>query len=265
MTIKSKWNSLTGRLRQLALTTIGLGPEHRAKAPHARLQDLERVSGRATLAIIVGIGIELIALFLPKWGIEKIVSFLADAFIFLGLVVEYLVIRETIDASRADRIESDREVAAATNRAANAEEALIEHKTPRRTAMTAPNRAFLIEKLAPFKGTQFDTGMAGGPGEVIHFCWDLEEILHSAGWTQLPWGAPGKQLMFNRRLRPAAGMIMADNVEIQLDPNGIANNIAAANALINALKQIGVEATQTPYNFENTNVGTIHVLIGPKV
>jgi hypothetical protein len=163
-------NSLTAKLRRLALATIGLGPSHRARSPHARLQDLERVSGRATLAIVAGIGIELFALFYSKrdWDGERIVSIVADVLIFLGLVVEYLVIYETIEASRADRIESDREVANALNRAAEAEAALIEHKTPRRAAMTNANRALLTGRLTQFAGTEFDTGMAGGPGEVMH-------------------------------------------------------------------------------------------------
>jgi hypothetical protein len=45
----------------------------------------------------------------------------ADILIFFGLLVEYLVIYEAIEASRADRIEADREVANAINRAAEAE------------------------------------------------------------------------------------------------------------------------------------------------
>jgi hypothetical protein len=268
MTIRAKWGLLTARLRRLGLATIGLGPAHRARSPHARLRDLERVSGRATLVIVAGIGIELFALFYSKhdWDSEKIVSIVADVLIFFGLLVEYLVIYETIEASRVDRIESDREVANALNRAAEAEAALTEHKTPRRTAMTSTNKALLTERLRQCAGVQFDTGMAGGPGEVMHFCWDLEEVLQNAGWAQLPWGAPGAQLTFARNLRPSAGMIMADNVEIQIDPSSrTVNNVAAMAALIDALREIGIEATETPYNFANTNVGAIHILIGQKL
>jgi hypothetical protein len=268
MTIKDIWGFLATRLQRLALTAIGLGPSHRARPPHSRLQDLEQISGRATLVIVAGIGLELVALFYSnrEWESERFISIVADVFIFAGLLVEYLVIRETIGASRADRIESDREVANALNRAAEAEAALIEHKTPRRTAMTANNKALLTRRLTPFAGTEFDTGMAGGPGEVMHFCWDLEEVLQNANWRQLAWGVPGGQLTFARNLRPLAGMIMADNVEIQLDPaNRTANNVAAMNALIEALRDIGIAATETPYNFANTNVGAIHILIGPKL
>src|SRR5258706_1494720 len=101
MTIRNIWDSLIAGLRPLALETIGLGPAHRARSPHLRLQDLERVSGRATLAIAAGIGIELIAVFYSKreWNDERIVSIVADLLIFFGLLVEYLVIYETIEAS----------------------------------------------------------------------------------------------------------------------------------------------------------------------
>jgi hypothetical protein len=88
MTIRNIWDSLTAKLRRLALATIGLGPAHRARSLHARLQDLERVSGRATLAIVAGIGIELCALFYLKgeWDSERIASIVADMLIFFGVV-----------------------------------------------------------------------------------------------------------------------------------------------------------------------------------
>ena len=268
MTIRKICDWLGTKLRRLALATIGLGPAHTAQSAHVRLQDLERVSGRATLGIVVGIGIELFAQFYskPEWNSDRILSIAADVLILLGLLVDYLVIYVAIEASRVDRIESDKEVANALNRAADAEAALTEHKTPRRTAMTNANKALLSSALAQFAGAVFDTGMASGPGEVMHFCWDLEEVLHIAGWRQIDWGSPGGQLTFARNLRPSAGMIMADNVEIQVEPNNrTANNVAAMGALIKALADIGIEATETPYNFANTNLGAIHILVGPKL
>jgi hypothetical protein len=99
--------------RQLALSTIGLGASYRSRSPHVRLHDLERVSGQATLDIAVGIGVELFVLFFlePVWDRKWALSLVADLLIFAGLLVEYLVIYETIAASKADRIDSDREVA----------------------------------------------------------------------------------------------------------------------------------------------------------
>jgi hypothetical protein len=253
------------KLNQLALAIVGFGASYGSRSPHVRLHDLERVSGRATLAIAVGIGIEVFALFLlePSWDLKWICSLVADLLIFIGLLVEYLVILETIEASKADRIESDREVANAMNRAAQAERDLLDHKTPRRAAMTTENKAFLVGRLMQFDRPFFDVGMAGGPGEVIHFCWDLEEVLHQAGWQQLDWGS--SSLTFARNLRPVAGMIMADNVEIQIEPSHRTANIGAVTALVEALREIGISAEETPYNFANTNVQAIHVLIGPKL
>src|SRR5665213_2761008 len=253
------------KFNQLVLAMVGLGASYRGRSPHVRLHDLERVSGHATLAIALGIGIEVSALFHlePRWDIKWVCSLVADLLIFIGLLVEYLVILETIEASKADRIESDREVANAMNRAAKAEKDLLDHKTPRRAAMTIENKAFLVDRLRQFDGTPFDVGMAAGPGEVIHFCWDLEEVLQSAGWQQLDWGS--SSLTFARNRRPVAGMIMADNVEIQIEPRHLAANLGAIIALVEALREIGIAAEETPYNFANANVHAVHVLIGPKL
>ena len=48
-------------------------------------------------------------------------------------------------------------------------------------------------------------------------------------------------------------------------PDNRTDNVAAMSALIEALREIGIEATETPYNFANTNVRAIHILIGPKL
>jgi hypothetical protein len=263
MVISTKWFSL--KIRSLALAAIGLGPAHRARPPHTRLEDLERRSGQATLAISIGIALEVLGLFISEhpWNFEKFTSLIADLLILIGLLVEYLVIYETIEASRADRIESDKVVASALDRATDAERALLEHKTPRRTVMTDKNKALLADRLAQFRETVFDIGMAGGPGEVMHFCWDLEGALYDAGWHQIDW--PSSGFRFARNLRPLAGMIMADNVEIQLDPNDGGANRAPMIALIESLKEIGIEVKETPYNFANENVKAMHILIGPKL
>lgn len=80
--------------------------------------------------------------------------------------------------------------------------------------MTAENRALLQQRLAPFGGQEFDVGFGSG-GEQIHFVWDLEEVLSQARWRQLPWGVPAVgTLTHMRNLRPLAGMIYAENVEI---------------------------------------------------
>jgi hypothetical protein len=173
MTIRNVWNSVISRLRQLALATIGLGPEQRGRSPHVRLQDLERLSGHATLAIVAGIGIELVALFWLKreWNSDTIASIVADLLIFVGLIVEYLVIYETIEASRADRIESDREVANA-NAASRRKPAL----------KSAPN---ILERLWRHRSVAHGIGDRGVPKEVLE-----APRIHSPGRQRVPRRMP---------------------------------------------------------------------------
>jgi hypothetical protein len=87
-------------------------------------------------------------------------------------------------------------------------------------------------------------------------------VLSQARWTQLPWGvAAVGTLTHMRNLRSLAGAIHAENVEIQLEPTWRQANLAATEALTTALNEIGIE---TPYNFANTNVQAIYILVGPK-
>ena len=153
------------------------------------------------------------------------------------------------------------EVASAS---AKSEKELIDFRRPRRELMTAQNRSSLIDKLTPFAGTQFDVGFGSG-GEQIHFVWDLEEVLAAAGWVQLPWGVHAVGTLTNmRNLRPLAGAVHAQNVEIQLEPSWRQSTLPVAEALIDALNEVGISASETPYNFENTNTQAIHILIGAK-
>ena len=130
--------------------------------------------------------------------------------------------------------------------------------------MTAENRALLIDRLSQFARTEFDTGLSSG-GEPMHFLWDLEETLTAAGWHQLPWGvaAVGIQVV-HRNLRPLAGSINAENVEIHLDPSSRAALLPAATALISALAEIGITAWEAPFNVQNRHTHAMHILIGPK-
>jgi hypothetical protein len=57
---------------------------------------------------------------------------------------------------------------------------------------------------------------------------------------------------------------MAENVEIQMDPASRQSNLNSAQALIAALKEIGVAAAEADPIFPNTNAQAIHILVGPK-
>ena len=59
-------------------------------------------------------------------------------------------------------------------------------------------------------------------------------------------------------------MVAAENIEIQLDLAGRAPRLAAAEALIGALAEVGIDAAEAPYNTPNANPTAMHILIGPK-
>jgi hypothetical protein len=108
-------------------------------------------------------------------------------------------------------------------------------------------------KLRPFAGTPFDIGFGEGDGEQADCAWDLEEILASAGWNQLPWGVHAVGIaVIHRNLRPLAGSVGAQNIEIQLEPAHRQGRLAAAEALVATLNSAGIGAREAPYNSANT-------------
>lgn len=118
------------------------------QSPAKRLENAERRSGYATLGILAGIIIEICVIFAfpgTKSLIEIALSVVADLAIGISLVVEYLCIRETVEASGALQREADLKVAEANARAADANE---------RAAKADLARVELERKLAPRELTQ---------------------------------------------------------------------------------------------------------------
>jgi hypothetical protein len=237
------------------------------KSAQKRADQAESWSGYATLLILAGILLEIALLFrfrheTSNWELSLLVA--ANAAIGIGLLVEFFCIHAAVKASRELKTESDAQLTEALDRAANAERELRDFRRPRRHLMTKENRDILIARLSPFAGTKFDTGLSPG-GEPMHFLWDLEETLHHAKWNQLPWvtGVVGVQEV-RRGLRPVAGSINSENVELHVHASHRNGLLPATNALIAALKEIGITAWEAPFNVLNTNAEAIHVLIGPK-
>jgi hypothetical protein len=236
--------------------------------PERTLGRCEAWSGRATLAILVGIVLEILVILSltphsPEW--DKWFNIAGNGLIGIGLVTEYICIRKTIVASAVLKQQSDAKLSEALDRATNAELELIKFRRPRRDLMTSEAKAKLSDKLKPFARTPFDVGFSGGDGEQADFVWDIEEVLAAAGWSQLPWGvhAVGIMTIF-RNLRPLAGSVGAQNVEIQMEPTWRQSRLSAVEALIAGLNAIGIETRETGYNSASTNVEAIHILIGPK-
>jgi hypothetical protein len=218
------------------------------KSAEERARLSEDISGYATLLILAGIALEIVLIYIYRrdqtnWEVGWATA--ANLAIGLGLVAEYICIRVAIKAGSELKVEADAKLAQALTRAANAELALIEFKTPRR-AVIAPKKPELIAQLNPYAGTEFDVGFSLGDGELADCAWDIEVILHKAGWSQLPWGVHDTGVSTIRRsLRLLAGQVSAQNIEVQMEPAHRQRLLKAAQELITSLKNIGIEARET--------------------
>ena len=218
----------------------------------------------ATALIFLGIVAEIVLLFVfPHWETWGELSSLAAAngFIGIGLAIELICIRK----SMAEKRQSEERLTDALNRAVSAENSLIELRRPRRSLLTAQNRAKLIPMLQPFAGTEFDVGVSGLDTEIVDCLWDLEEVLQAAGWQQIPWTSPVGAFGFQRNLRPTCGLVSAEKITLEMDPNGRQGLLPAANAIIGALAAIGIEASEHALLTPIANVQAIHLYVGPKL
>jgi hypothetical protein len=234
---------------------------------NASISRNEKFSSWAGYVLVAGLLLELALAFnfaTNKPIVDEHLSQFSYLLVLLGVGGEIHFGAKASRAQKELQRRTDVKLTEALDRAATAQNDLLEFRKPRRALMTAENRARLVERLSPFAGTQFDTGLGSG-GEQMHFLWDLEETLTAAKWIQLNWGVHAVGVhTYIRNLRPLAGIVMAENVEIQMDPGWRQANLNAAQALIAALKEIGIAAAEADPIFPNANEQAMHVLVGPK-
>ena len=231
---------------------------------HRWWRDIDIWAAIATALILIGIIAEIVLLFVfPHWDTSGELSSLvvANGFIGVGLAIELICIR----VSRAEKIETDARLTAALDRAAGAENSLIELRTPRRSLLTAANRAILNGSVQQFAGTVFDVGVSGFESEIVDCLWDLEEVLAAANWNQIPWASPVGALSFQRNQRPIGGIVSAEKVTLEMEPTRRAGLLPAARALIDALNVIGIEAQERTLLTPISNVQAIHLYVGSKL
>jgi hypothetical protein len=170
--------------------------------------------------------------------------------------------RDTAAANERAAIASQR-AAEADQKAAEAQLQLIKFREPRRSVLKG-NTTGLIDKLKPFAGTQFDCAFDRSSGEQADFWWDLQPVLISSGWINVPWKYGTSSGGWSQGGRPETGEVAATNVEIHLLKEQRQRLAPAAVALISALNDIGIEAKDAGFNVYNSNAMAIHILIGEK-
>ncbi|MFL5152866.1 MAG: hypothetical protein ACJ8C3_08365 [Microvirga sp.] len=125
------------------------------------------------------------------WGLA------ANGAIGVGLAVEYVVILRAIIAGGEAQRESDERVAAAEERAAEANRLAEEERHNRlklETArawrsMSAEGQASLIERLKAFPGTRYDMLTVSDDAECASFTFGLTVTLEAAGWQNASTGS----------------------------------------------------------------------------
>jgi hypothetical protein len=241
------------------------------ESPSAILEATETWSGRATLLILAGIVLEIGLLFAFAHAVsiwEKVGLVTANVLIGVGLAIEYKCIRRSMVATAQLQRASDERVAAAEARASEADqkaaEAQLELARFRAPRLPTPEQlASLTEKLQPFAGTDFDTGLAANDGEQADFLWLLEPAIVAAGWNHRAWAWPG--IVIAQGNRPPSGSVaVSGGVSIQVHPTQRERLLPIAHALKSALIEIGIAATVDTFNIHNNTPEAIHILIGRK-
>ena len=225
--------------------------------PNTELENSERWSGHATLLILAGIVLELVALYVFTKGIswiEKAVLSIANMLVGIGLVIEYRCIgRAKIATGELQRL-SDEKVATAealgaeaNQRAAEANLALEKFRAPRVLSDEQIDR--IAKELRRFAGVQFDMGISSRDPELLRLVVLLERALEKAEWTEIDFrGSEGISAVRTRSGAPSIGTsVSAIGVIVGLSrPEKELPMVAnAALALANALEAEGIETMYT--------------------
>jgi hypothetical protein len=234
------------------------------KAEEDRQERYLRWADWAGWVLVSGLVVELVYALFSDEPLSKIIWILiADALVIGGVAGELQFGRRAKVAGDKVQTEMKSRLASASDRAAQAEAALIEFRKPR--LINPSDRQLIARELTPFSGTYFDIGMGEYSGEQQDFVWELEPALWDAGWKQDDWA---KDTPFGRQAggRPWRALVWASNVEIHLHRESRAALLPASEALVAVLNELGITAYVRPIpNVWNDNPRAIHIAIGVKV
>lgn len=246
-----------------------MGDELEIAALKSTLATSHAISGYATLAILAGIILELIILFvfaheISKW--EKTALVLANILIATGLAAEYWYGGKGAEAAAELQRISDAKLSEALNRAATAQEELTKFRTPRSKLLTPEVRKLITQKLEPFSGTVYDIAHERIDREQWDFMWWLEPAIRNAGWKQIDWIARSG-FVFKKNNWPGDhvyGEMGVINISIEIRPAFRDKYMPAARALAEVLAQIGIKVTTDDDNNSSATNDALHLIVGRK-
>jgi hypothetical protein len=203
-------------------------------------------------------------------GVGVVGEFAAHfAYRYFSRQLEPIILAEE-ESLRKQIAEAEARAAEANARAAEANEKMEQEKLARAKieqriaprVLPIPARERIIKTLKKFSGTTFDMAIQQeADSEALALV--IDDILKSAGWNEIDW--KGGMLVFTRPGRNVAGIIVLNDVILQMDKSRVSEFMPAATALASALVKEGITARAeggSGTHAENTHA--LHVLVGQK-
>jgi hypothetical protein len=119
----------------------------------------------------------------------------------------------------------------------------------------------LVSKIRPFSGTKFDVAGGGKTDRALeYFLWMIEPALAKAGWVHIGWDVVGEETFHMPFTSQTYGLVTGvTGIEVLAAMHGDKND--AAQALVNALNEIGIPATKG-YAQAKHDFNVVPILVG---
>jgi hypothetical protein len=157
--------------------------------------------------------------------------------------------------------EAKARAAVAEQKAAEAQLALEKFKAPR--ILNQDQQARIAEKLKPFAGAAYDTGMGPkGDPESLYILRSIHAALLLANWNHIAWTGGGET--YTEPEMPPIGLTTVTNVIVDVHPDRWEKLGPAATALAAALAAEGIDAIADSKS-TSVNSDAIHIRIGRKL
>jgi hypothetical protein len=143
------------------------------------------------------------------------------------------------------------------NRSTTEAIAVAQGLATRASTTEATRSLYIVQKVAPFAGKQFDAVVLSTAINLGALLTSLEAALKKAGWIEIERDDP----------TAGVGLLSMDGtggpalVRINVDAS---QDLDAAEALASALNDEGIAATVNPKTESDTDTNVIHILVGPK-